>query len=327
MRIGVAGPTGLDMFAENIADALRGMGHQVIPLGPVHPRYRSKVVNHATALMTAASPRLDEGIQRRLVRAALAAECEIVLNVDYRLGPDAVSRLQRNGIRVAFWFPDHVAQLGRQLMILAPYDALFFKEPHVVDRVRANLGLPAFYLPEACHARLHRPCVPAATDPHLVTAGNMYPARVRVLERLLAAGIPLRLYGAPVPPWVGQTAVRDAHARRAVFGEDKARVFRSAAAVLNTMHPGEVAGVNVRLFEAAGSGAAVLTEYRPCLAEVFDIGTEVLAFRNFGELVEQATRLLTEQGLSARLGDAAARRAHRDHTYERRLAVVLEKIS
>jgi spore maturation protein CgeB len=93
------------------------------------------------------------------------------------------------------------------------------------------------------------------------------------------------------------------------------------------MHPAEVTGVNSRLFEAAGCGAAVLTEFRPTLPELFEVGDEVLAFHDFDELVDQATRLLSEQGLTARLGDAAAHRAHRDHTYQRRLDVILESLS
>jgi spore maturation protein CgeB len=162
--------------------------------------------------------------------------------------------------------------------------------------------------------------VPAGTEPYLVIAGNMYTSRIRVLERLLAKGIPLRLYGPGFPRWVGPTPLRDVHAGRCVFREEKARIFRSAAAVLNTLHPAEVNGVNARLFEAAGCGAAVLTEYRPVLDDLFAIGHEVLAFRDFDELVHQAERLLGESGFTAQIGDAAARRAHRNHTYERRLA-------
>ncbi len=212
-------------------------------------------------------------------------------------------------------------------MVLAPYDALFFKEPHIVERLRANLDMPVYYLPEACNPRWNRPLVPAGTEPYLVVAGTMYPVRVRLLDRLITKGIPLKLYGVGIPRWVGETPARAAHAGRYVAREEKAQVFRSAAGVLNTMNPGEVAGVNARLFEAAGCGAAVLTEFRPTLPELFAIGDEVLAFRDFDELVDQATQLLTAAGLTARLGDAAAERAHRDHTYEQRLATILEKVS
>jgi spore maturation protein CgeB len=212
-------------------------------------------------------------------------------------------------------------------MLLAPYDAIFFKEPHLVDRLRATLDLPVFYLPEACNPRWHRPLVPAGTEPYIVTAGNMYPSRVRLLERLISKGIPLRLYGPGFPRWIGPTVCRNVHTGRYLAREDKARVFRSAAGVLNTMQAPEVAGVNARLFEAAGSGAAVLTEFRPVLPDLFAIDAQVLAFHDYDQLLDHANRLLNEPGLTARLGDSASRRAHRDHTYELRLATILQKVS
>ncbi len=327
MRVGVIGPSGPDRFAANIGDALSRIGHVVTQLGPARPRYRGRLTTSAAMLARQALPQLDERAQRRIVRTALDAECEAVINVDAYLMPDAVSRISRGGARVAFWFPDHVANLGRQLMLLAPYDAVFFKEPRLVERLRATLDLPVYYLPQACNPRWHQPFVPAGTEPYIVIAGNMYPSRVRLLERLMAKGLPLRLYGADFPRWLGPTPIQAAHTGHTIVGEEKARVFRSAAGVLNTMHPAEIAGVNSRLFEAAGSGAAVLTEFRPTVPDLFAVGEEILAFRDFDELVSQATDLLNERGLSARIGDAAAHRTHRDHTYDLRVTEILKKLT
>jgi spore maturation protein CgeB len=326
MRVGVIGPIGPDLFADNVSDALRRAGHAVTELGPARPRQTGPVTGRAAKLARQASPRLDEYAQRRVVRSAQAAECELIVNLDGQLTPGAVSQLRRTGARVVFWFPDHVANLGRQLMLMAPYDALFFKEPRLVERLRATLDLPVYYLPEACNPQWHRPIGPAGTEPHLVIAGSMYPSRVRLLERLMAKGIPLKLYGRGFPRWLGPTPLREVHAGHRVVREGKARAFRSAAGVLNTMHPGEIDGANARLFEAAGCGAAVLTEFRPCVPELFSVGEEVLTFHDFDELVDQASRLLDEPGLTARLGDSAASRAHRDHSYDRRIAAIMDKL-
>lgn len=327
MKVGIIGPVGGDEFGENIADALRELGHEVAILGPAHPAHRIRRIHNVANVMWMALPGFDENVQRRIVRASLDAGCELVINVDLRLMPETVRRIKIGGARIVFWFPDAVSHLARQFMILAPYDALFFKEPHIVDRLQAMLGLPVHYLPEACNPRWHRPLVPAGTEGHLVIAGSMYPYRVRIVERLMAKGIPVRLYGVGIPAWLGETAARDVYTGRYIRREEKAKVFRSAAGALNTMDPAEVAGVNKRLFESAGSGAAVLTEFRPALPELFDIGSEVLAFQDFDDLVDQATRLISEPGLAARLGDAAAQRAHRDHTYVKRVTTLLEKIS
>ena len=232
-RIGVIGPKGPDYFAENVGDALQRLGHVVTQLGSARPSGHNRLVGRAVALTRQALPRLDERAQDRIVRAALDADCEIVINLDARLLPRAVTRLRSSGARVAFWFPDHVANLGRQYMLLAPYDAIFFKEPSLTDRLRAMLGLPVYYLPQACNPRWHRPVGHAGTEPCLVIAGNMYPSRVRLLDRLIAKGIPLRLYGSGFPRWVGETASRAVHTGRVVTCEEKARVFRSTTRVLN----------------------------------------------------------------------------------------------
>jgi spore maturation protein CgeB len=325
MRIGVIGPISPDSFADNIVTALTDMGHDPVPLGPLCARGG----HYAAAVKLAVRntfPALDERAQRRVSAAALRADCEIVINVDQRLMPAVVHDMRRAGMRVGLWFPDHVVHMGRQFMLLAPYDAVFVKEPHIVDTLAPLLGKPLYYLPQACNPRWHRPLVPVGTEPYLVIAGNMYPSRMLLLERLLATGVPLKLYGGGFPRWIGRTPLRKVHDGRPVFGEEKARVFRSAAGVLNTMYPAEIAGVNLRLFEAAGCGAAVLTEFRPTVPDLFATGDEVLTYRDFDELVDQAGRLLHEAGLSAKLGDAAAARAHHSHTYQQRLTVVLEKL-
>lgn len=339
MRIGIVGPTGTDLFASNVADAVRVTGHAVTTLGPAGAghrlrtayrrpaRCRPRIAGYLTDQARQVLPGLDARLQQRIARAAEAARCELVISVDGRLLPETVARLRRSGARVALWFPDALVNMGRAVMLLAPYDALFFKEPHLVERLAATTDLPVYYLPEACNPRWHRPRVKAGTEPYLVLAGNLYPSRVRLLEHLAAKGIPVRVYGGGLPRWLGDTPVRGMYTGRTVLGAEKARVFRSAAGVINNLHPAEVAGVNARLFEAAGCGAAVLTEFRPTLPGLFAIGEEILSFRDLGELIGQAARLLSEPGLTERLGDAAARRAHVEHTYQKRLETIIERVS
>ena len=326
MRIGVIGQVAPDTFAANIIEAVNDAGHVAVPLGPARSVHRLRIAQNITELSLQAIPRLDQWLQQRIVRAAADAACELIISLDARLMPESVTSLRRNGSRVALWFPDHVANLGRALMLVAPYDALFFKEPHLVDRLRNMLALPVYYLPEACNSRCHRPLVPAGTEPYLVTAGNMYPSRVRLLERLMSKGIPIRVYGTALPRWIPDSPVRRIHSGYPIFREEKARIFRSAAGVLNNLYPAEISGVNARLFEAAGCGSAVLNEYRPVIPDLFEVGKEILTFNDFDELVEQASRLLNEPSLTVSIGDAAARRAHRDHTLVQRVTAIMEII-
>ena len=113
MRIGIVGPdSSPDSFPANIIDALRAMGHDPglarLDCTRVGGRYSSV----ATMAIRNALPALDERAQLRIARAALHAECEIVINLEQRLMPGVVRELQRNGIKVAMWFPDHADEHG-----------------------------------------------------------------------------------------------------------------------------------------------------------------------------------------------------------------------
>src|ERR1700733_14295063 len=118
MRVGVIGPMGLDRVAENVARALRRTGHEVTPLGSPSARRKSKLTTRAEGLVRQAMPRLDEHAQRSIARRSAEAGCEVVINIDSSLMPGVVGEIRRAGASVAFWFPDHVANLGRQLMLL-----------------------------------------------------------------------------------------------------------------------------------------------------------------------------------------------------------------
>jgi len=330
LRVGVIGPLGPDSFADNIVDALAGMHHVPIALGPATPGARH---HRHSQLMTGAWDVVSRSVsvtgawQQRLVRAARAAAVDLVINIHAPLLPTTVDALRADGTPVAFWFADAVSQMGRQLMLAASYDAVFFKDRLLVQRLRAVTGLPVHYLPEACNPSWHRGGPRVEVEPAVVVAGNLHPSRVLLLERLHNAGIPLALYGGAWPRWLGRSSVRNVPVRPPVHRHAKARVFRRAAAVLNNFHPGEMNSLNCRAFEAAGCGAVVLCEDRPVLPEHFQPGSELLVFGTFDELVDHARAALARPMAMTAVGDAAAHRAHRDHTYAHRLREILTVLS
>src|SRR5437016_208027 len=124
MRIGVIGPQRPDNFAQNILVSLRSMGHDAFPLGAVKPRIGSDRVNQV-AQVALRSVTLDTAVQKRLVRRAAALSLDLIITVEGDLFPGCVRAFQQAGARVVLWFPDHVANLGRQLMLLSAYDAIF----------------------------------------------------------------------------------------------------------------------------------------------------------------------------------------------------------
>jgi spore maturation protein CgeB len=325
VRIGVIGPIFPDSFADNVTDTLRRMGHDADALGSTY-RTNSSKIGAVLTQVAQGSQRATLQLQRNIVAGATKTRYDVVITLDGALLPQSVRQIQRNGTAVALWFGDAVSNLGRQLMFLAGYDVICFKDSELVRRVRATLDDNVIYLPEACNPSWHRPSdVPI--HPVVVVAGNMHPFRMRLLERLARAGVPLRIYGPPWASWLHSDLLEPLYTGQYLARHDKAQIFRTAGVVLNTLHLGEMASVNCRLFEAAGCGGAVLTETRADLSGLFDVGTHVATFDSFDGLVEQCRWMLAHPDDARSMGDRASARAHADHTYEGRLSTLLAALS
>lgn len=321
VRVGVVGPQAEDDFATNILAGLEDLGVPAVSLGqPAQPIPGRRT--RAIAQTLRRDPRLGPLFERGIVRRAQENEVDVVLTV-MSLTPDTVRALRSTGARVALWFPDHVANLGALWMFDAPYDGLFFKEPALVRRLNALLSLPLHYLPEACNPRIHHPVDSSEASGKVVVVGNLHPIRARLLKRLASDGVPLAIYGSPAHVSLHQS-LSSFHSGRYVRGLEKSAAFCSAAAVLNNLHPAEMEGMNCRLFEATGAGGAVVSEHRPELENLFEVGGEVLGFRSYDELVEALRLLLNDHARGRELGAAASRRALADHSYSKRMTKLLD---
>lgn len=127
MRVGVVGPMAPDYLAENVSAALGRTGNAVARLGTTRPRHHSRLLTTSRMLVRQALPALDERGQRHIIRAAVAADYEVLIKLDKSLMPGTARQLIRAGMRVAFWFPDNVANMKRQFMLHVPYDAILEK--------------------------------------------------------------------------------------------------------------------------------------------------------------------------------------------------------
>lgn len=325
MRIGVVGPEDPDSFADNIVHSARRMGHDAHFLGPIYPGPNTSI-GFVGMEMIRKFPKADSRLQRRLVKRVENLGPDLVVNVQQVMLPETVTHIKNLGAKTALWFPDCIKNLGRLMMFVSEYDGLFFKEPWIVRKATEVLGSPAFYLPEACNPEWHTPVTDDPVKPYVLVAGNLYPWRVRLLERLMERDIEVRIVGSGLPRWLDSPAVRRAYENRVVTRHEKAREFRIAGIVLNSLHPCEIEGLNCRLFEAAGCGAAVLTDWRSELPKYFETPGEVTSYTSFDTLVEAATWMLEHPAEARSRGDAAAKRANAEHTYEHRLEEMFDKL-
>ncbi|MDT5295719.1 MAG: spore maturation protein CgeB, partial [Acidobacteriota bacterium] len=144
-------------------------------------------------------------------------------------------------------------------------------------------------------------------------------------------GIPQTLLAAP--PVCGRAArlelrpalpqfVDDRIARRArppLFGLSMFRQLRSSRVTLNThIDISPASASNMRLFEATGVGACLLTDWKPNLPTLFEPDAEVLTYRSPDECVEKVRYILEHEDVRRAVAAAGQRRTLRQHTFARR---------
>jgi spore maturation protein CgeB len=221
-----------------------------------------------------------------------------------------------------------MVNLGRQYLLASNLDAWFFKDPYMAHIFRDKLSMNSFYLPEACNSIWHRRVELSEKDRHryacdLVTTSNMYYYRAKMLEIFINYDI--KIWGESYPSWLA-SPLRPIYQNEYVAEEEKAKALNAAKIVLNTMHYGEIEGVNCRLFEAAGCGAFQIADWKPALSDLFEPEKEIVTFRTQKDLKEKVDYYLAHPDERREIADRAYVRAHREHTYERRIESIIEKL-
>lgn len=326
MRISVIGKQFPDSLARNLSFTLSRMGFQVqvvdedalvglARLRGCSPRLRALAELH---------PRVTVIRDRRVVSTLQRFRPEVVINTYADWHPRSVNQarsLLGSAVKLLFLYPDPVANLGREYPLAAEYDVLFFKDPEAVDRFRSRLGINAHYLPEACNPSWHCPVTLSARDARrytcdLTTAGNMYYYRARLLEQFVEYD--LKIWGDHLPCWL-DSPVRAHYPGVFVAEREKAKAFQAAKIVLNTLTQKEVAGTNVRTFEAAGCGGFQIADWRPESEQLFKADEEIVYFHSREELRAKVDHYLRRPEERRRIAEAGRRRAHTEHTYVQRL--------
>ncbi|MEZ5730175.1 MAG: hypothetical protein R3E48_20675, partial [Burkholderiaceae bacterium] len=265
MNILVIGKFYTEGFALHIAETLAVMGHAVRRFEPGFKSGRlsgrlSHRVDQFRGIIYSSSdgvPPIRARRMRDLWRIAENGPLDVVIVCHDLLWPMEVAELKhRTGATVAMWFPDALANFGKSFFMGANYDGLFFKDPYIVNVLSDVLSSPVYYLPECFNPDRH--VLPSHDAPGLeyqcevATAGNQHPWRVAFYQHL--SDYHVMLWGQPAPLWLPTGAVKAMYRGRLVLNQDKAKAFLGAKIVVNNLHYGEIWGLNVRAFEAAGIG-------------------------------------------------------------------------
>ena len=229
-----------------------------------------------------------------------------------------------------FWYPDAIVNLGSHQVLISPYDHFFFKEPYIVEKLSVRTNLNVHFLAEGCNPKIHKTEKPLNNEEinyykcDLAVAGNVYPYRTLIMQDL-PQDIHINFYGnrsQQLPKELNK--FKNANKRDYVAGRTKAVAFKLAKVNLNTMHYGEIRGVNVRLFEATACGGFVLSHSGPEISRYFEIGKEIVTFESTSDLRGAVEHYLHSDEERNKIAIAGQERSHKDHTFKIRLSELLK---
>jgi spore maturation protein CgeB len=245
----------------------------------------------------------------------------------------AVLDLRRPGQMVAFWDVDAPATLDRIdrnpddgfRPLIPRYDLIFTYGggEAVVKRYLALGARSCVPIYNALDASTHHP-VPA--DPRLACdlgfLANRMPDREQRADEFffrVAKQLPRRRFLLGGSGWDDKPRPANMGYLGHVFTRDHNTFNASALAVLN-VNRDSMAAVGyspaTRIFEAAGTGACIITDVWEGIEAFFEPGREILLARDGDEVANQLERLTPERRMQ--IGQAALRRALSEHTYEQR---------
>ena len=169
-------------------------------------------------------------------------------------------------------------------------------------------GLSCIYCPPG----VHQPpglTMPASADfQHAISfVGSCKPERRPIINRLREAGIPVTLFGSG---WENGRWIESATATFRSTQINLGIGFASPSMRLTT--------TKGRDFECPGSGACYLTTYNWELTQHYELGKEILCYRDVEELVEMIAYYQRRPDECLRIAQAAWRRCSNEHTWEKR---------
>jgi radical SAM superfamily enzyme YgiQ (UPF0313 family)/ubiquinone/menaquinone biosynthesis C-methylase UbiE len=206
---------------------------------------------------------------------------------------------------------------------LSGFDIIFSSFPHFVDRFR-SAGITAYYQTLAFEPRVLKSLTKFAYDKRPVECSfvggisTMHGKAYQLLETL-ATNVPIHFWGYGAETLPLDSSIRACHHGEA-WGTEMFYLLGASKITINRhIDVAENNANNMRLFEATGCGALLITDYKNNLHELFEIGKEVVVYHSPEECIELVRYYLAHTDEAEIIAKAGQARTLRDHTYEKRM--------
>ncbi len=211
---------------------------------------------------------------------------------------------------------------------LKPYDLILTSFPHYVERFR-EMGINSEYLKIAFSPSVLDKIGGRDKKYGVTFVGGISPEHKQRRELLaeLARRVDIDFFGYGADGLDSDSPIAPRH-HGEIWGLDMYRVLSSSKITVNChISVAERWANNMRLYEATGCGAMLITDYKANLGDLFDVGAEIAAYKNVDELVSLIDYYLKHEVEREAIAGNGQQRTLCEHTYYNRLRDLLAIVS
>jgi len=208
---------------------------------------------------------------------------------------------------------------------LKGYDLILTSFPHFVSRFR-KMGINSEYFRLAFEPTILERVGMYERVYNCTFVGGISKTHRRgteLLERLVNK-VNIDFFGYGVENTPKNSVIRKKHYGE-VWGKDMYKVMNQSKVTINRhIDVAENYANNMRLYEATGCGAMLITDMKGNLNELFDVGKEVVAYNNVNELTELIKYYTDRNSERETIARAGQKRTLTEHTYYNRMKELLD---
>lgn len=233
----------------------------------------------------------------------------------YTISPDTLIEMVKSGVVIFnFCLDDKLYFQGRMLggrwtgpvALASAVDLNLTNAPDSCIKYVAEGGLALFW-PEAAHPEIHKP-YDVSFEFDISFVGGKYGGRPRFISKLQKMGIKVVCFG-------------NGWENGPLSDEEVVKLFSRSRINLGFAGVGyskKLMCLKGRDFEVPMSGGLYLTQDNPELSLVYDIGKEILTYKDEKDCVAKIKWLLSNPAEADKIRTAGRIRALKDHTWEKR---------
>ncbi|WP_321480235.1 glycosyltransferase [uncultured Bacteroides sp.] len=332
MKIAIVGSRSLDSLEFNLNEAFNFNKYE----SRIFDIYEKNIFKNKFIYQFDTLGRKFFNVYDRLVFKHLASKIidynpDLIICVYRFIHPDFVKNMKRLKYKVIHINPDALTTFEYQQVFASPYDAYFTKDPYIFSFMRSKMNLNVKIYSEAFNMRLHiKPDVDKFSFENevnidVMTYGTIYPYRAKMLKYLIDNGVNLKIFGTK-PNRFFDNSLTGAFQNKYIVGAEKSRLLYGSKIIFNQMHYAEIESVNNRFFEANGSGAFQLCDYKPILKQLLPIDPELVSFVSIDDGIDKINYYLKHPKERLELATQIYNHTLANYTYDHLIRFILKNI-